>query len=176
MSDNRTYGLSAIIILLLLVAGFVIGYKCANHNVEKHEKVVDTIVVVKWDTMKIVEPHEVERTIVRYDTLTKIQFVNITDEDLLRKLDSLNLAIQIPTEQAIYKDSVENAAYEAFVSGYKPVLDSIFIHCKETEKIITQIERIPARRISLGVQLGVGVSAQGWAVPYAGVGISYRLW
>lgn len=174
MSDTKAYGLSAIIAILLLLVGFVGGYKATEYFRQEPEIATDTIHIDHWDTIRIDQPREIYRTIVRYDTLKKIEFVNVTDEELLKKLDSLNLEIEIPIDQAIYKDSVENAKYEAFVSGYKATLDSINIECRQIETIITKTERIPARRIGFGIQAGVGYT--GKISPYIGIGIQYRLW
>lgn len=178
MSENRTSEgiLTLVLSFTALMVSFFAGYNVARHHfADKHEIVTsDTIYVEHWDTIKIDQPKEVVRTIVRYDTLRQIEFVNVSDSDLLNKLDSLDLAIELPITQAIYRDSVENAKYEAYVSGYKAELDSINIHCRQTETIITKTERIPARRIGFGIQAGIGYA--GKISPYIGVGIQYKLW
>lgn len=174
MSESKTYGISAFIAILLLLVGFIGGYEVTRQSREEPEIITDTIYVKHWDTIRIEQPVEVVRTIVRYDTLTRIKIVNITDDELLKKLDSLNLQIEIPIEQAIYKDSVETAKYEAYVSGYKATLDSINIECQQIETIITKTERIPARRIGFGIQAGFGYT--GKVSPYIGIGIQYKLW
>lgn len=174
MNESKTYGLSAMIAILLLLVGFIGGYKATDYFRAEPVIVNDTIVINHWDTIKIDQPVEVVRTIIRHDTLRKVEFVNITDEDLLKKLDSLNLEIEIPIEQAIYKDSIENAKYEAYISGYKASLDSICINCRQTETIITITERIPAKRIAFGIQAGIGYA--GKVSPYIGIGIQYKLW
>lgn len=165
--------ISVFIVLNIFVIGFIGGYKASDHFREETQ-MVDTIYVERWDTITIAQPTEVVRTIVRYDTLRQIEFVNISDTDLLKKLDSLELAIELPISQAIYRDSTENAKYEAYVSGYKAELDSISIHCKQIETIVTKTERIPPRRIGIGIQAGVGYSGQ--IAPYVGIGIQYRIW
>jgi hypothetical protein len=82
----------------------------------------------------------------------------------------------IPIEQAVYQDSTDNAQYTAYVSGFRAELDSIQINCKNTETIITNTIETKPRRFGVGIQLGVGVSPQGVAAPYVGVGVQYRLW
>lgn len=178
MSETRTSEgiLTLVLSFTALMVSFFAGYNIARqHFADKHEIVTsDTIYIERWDTIKIDQPVEVVRTIIRHDTLRKVEFVNVTDEDLLKKLDSLNLEIEIPIEQAIYKDSTENAKYEAYISGYKASLDSICINCQQTETIITKIEQIPAKRIGFGIQAGIGYT--GKVSPYIGIGIQYRLW
>lgn len=167
MSRNiEDLGLSLFFTLMLFLLGFVAGYEAKKHPGEETLIKTDTIYVEHWDTIKIDRPTEKVRYIVRFDTINTII------------VDSIEKAVDItiPIEQAIYHDSCENAQYEAYVSGYKAQLDSININCRQIETIITNTERIPARRISLGVQFGVGISAQGVAAPYAGIGLNYRLW
>ena len=145
-----------------------------NHFREHTEVVTDTLIVERWDTTFIDRVTEVVRYVVRYDTLRTSEIVNVTDSALLKKLDSLNLTI--PIEQAVYSDSTENAQYTAYISGFRAALDSININCRNTETIITNTIEIKPRRFGVGLQLGVGVSPQGVAAPYVGVGVHYRLW
>lgn len=166
--------LSAFIVLNIFALGFIGGYKASDHFRDQAEKVVDTLVINHWDTIKIDQPVEIVRTIIRHDTTRVTEFVSITDSALIEKLDSLDLHIEIPIEQAIYRDSTKNARYEAYVSGYKASLDSINIQCLQSEKIIMKTERIPPRRIGFGLQIGFGYS--GKVAPYVGVGVQYRLW
>ena len=174
MSDQRSYSLSAFLAILLLTAGVIGGYEIGRGAGDAPEPIIDTIYVERWDTITIAQPTEVIRTIVRHDTLKQIEFVNISDTDLLKKLDSLELAIELPISQAIYRDSTKDAKYEAYVSGYKAELDSISIQCRQIETIVTKTERIPPRRIGFGIQAGVGYSGQ--IAPYVGLGIQYRIW
>lgn len=160
--------------LFLALCAFVFGYRMSAKHSEPTEHVrTDTLVVERWDTVIIEKPTEIARNVVRHGTLRKKDFINVTDSALLKNLDSLNLTI--PIEQAVYSDSTENADYTAYISGFHAALDSINIFCKNTETIITNEVRLPSPRFSVGVQAGVGVSLQGLAVPYLGVGVQYRL-
>lgn len=79
--------------------------------------------------------------------------------------------VLVPMEQKHYSDSL----YDAWVSGYKPSLDSLHIY--QTTKVVTITEtvRVPEKkRWGLGVQGGYGFGKAG-ASPYVGVGISYNL-
>ena len=168
--EHRLYLLLA---LILLTSGFVGGYKIGKDDTKTIIE-TDTLVIQKWDTVEIEKPTEKTRYILRYDTLTKIEFVNITDSALLKIIDSVNAAAIIPIEGAIYQDSTENAQYTAYISGYKANLDSICINCMQKETIITKIEYEKASRFGAGVQIGVGYC--GKIAPYVGIGIQYRLW
>lgn len=161
---------------LLLLVGLAIaffaylgGYKMAKNHFREHTKVVtDTLIVERWDTITIEKPTEVVRYVQRYDT------IRLTDEP--RIVITIDSTAIIPIEQAVYQDSTENAQYTAYVSGFRAALDSININCKNTETVITNTIEIKPRRFGVGLQLGVGVSPQGVAAPYVGVGVHYRLW
>lgn len=170
--DIRAYLYFAV---FFAVAAFVFGYRLSNRTEPTELVRTDTLVVVKWDTVTIEKPTERIRYIVRYDTLNNSDLVNITDSTCKETADSCTNVI-IPIEQAVYSDSTETAAYTAYISGFHAALDSINIFCKNTETTITNTERVKNSRLGVGIQLGVGVSPQGLAVPYLGVGVQYRLW
>ena len=175
MSENNQYNISSLCVALLLaLIAFLFGiYKGSREIRERTETVTDTVVVERWDTVKIVEPHEVVRYVVRFDT---IRSVGNSDEPLEPQIDILDDSTAIvPIEQVVYQDSTENAQYTAYVSGFRAALDSIDINCKNIETVITNTIEIK-RRFGVGLQLGVGVSPQGLATPYLGVGVHYRLW
>ena len=79
--------------------------------------------------------------------------------------------VLVPMEQKHYQDSL----YDAWVSGYRPSLDSL--HVYPVTKVITTTltVREKTKRWGIGPQIGVGISPKGAAVPYVGVGISYNL-
>lgn len=82
--------------------------------------------------------------------------------------------IVMDREQKYYKAN----DYEAWVSGYRPRLDSIWVF-PETRYITKEVkvQRKPTRW-GIGIQAGYGVgisSGQVRAFPYIGVGISYNI-
>lgn len=142
-------------------------------NREQTEPIsADTVVLTHIDTFFIDKPTEIVRYVIRHDTIfeTDTAIKIITDT-----ISGASAAI-IPIESVIYQDSTQNAKYTAYLSGFRATLDSIQINCLQTETIITKIEREKARKIGIGVQLGVGLSPQGIAAPYLGVGVQYRIW
>lgn len=128
----------------------------------------DTVTIVRIDTMYVDRPTEVVRYVTRYDTIKEKDLIVIHDT-------TGEPAIVLPIEQTVYHDSSGQATYDAYVSGYHAALDSIRIYSRNTETVITKIEREKTGRLGAGIQLGVGVSAQGIAAPYIGIGIQYRL-
>lgn len=159
---------------LFVAVGIALLFFWFGWNVAKKETTdkptTDTVIMTYVDTFYFERPTEVVRYITRHDTIV------CTDTTIKIVIDTISgdsTAI-IPIERAIYQDSTQNVKYTAFLSGFRPVLDSIQIECKQTETIITQREK--ARKIGLGLHMGVGLSPKGVAAPYLGVGVQYRIW
>lgn len=168
-TEKRDIRLQLFFMLIVLTIGLAGGYKMAKNHFRENTKVVtDTLIVERWDTLIVEKPTEIVRYVQRYDT------IRLTDEP--RIVITIDSTAIIPIEQAVYSDSTENAQYTAYISGFRAALDSININCKNIETVITNIIEIKPRRFGVGLQLGVGVSPQGVAAPYFGVGVHYRLW
>ena len=116
-------------------------------------------------------------TLVVYDTITAYKPVpfNVYVVDTMWVPVTVHehdtIWAQLPREQKVYKDT----AFTAYVSGFRPSLDSIEVYRKMQTVIVTQNVRIPPPRWSWGVQTGVGWNPGGGFSPYIGVGIQYRL-
>lgn len=122
----------------------------------------DTVTVV--ETLRITEPMVVESVLVR----TKIVRVPVTLTDTTVIHDSVEVAL--PITQKTYADST----YKAWVSGYRPSLDSIEVYRKTItiERTLTQ----KPKRWSIGVTGGYGYGLlHGRPDVFVGVGVSYRL-
>lgn len=123
---------------------------------------------------------EIERVIIEKDTITVSEPVfittRITDTMLVAVRDTVRvhdtLWVELPREQKHYADT----GYDAWVSGYRPALDSIRIvrSNRTIERVVTELK---TPRWGVGIQAGCGVGyADGLrAFPYVGVGISYNL-
>ena len=149
-----------LLLFVLSVVCFVLGFYCKglHQNIEIQN-------IEKVDTTYIYYPIEIERRIVKKDTI-KIAVI-----DTLVVRDTLYL----PREQKVYADS----SYRAVGSGVSPRLDSIFVYPKtiyET-RFATQNEW---RRITFGLQVGVGgviplfSSSDPSLGAYIGVGLGFR--
>ena len=101
----------------------------------------------------------------------------IIPEDVIIIRDSLIIPedsiVVLPLQQRHYKGK----DYEAWISGYRPQLDSIYVF-PETRYITneTQVKRKPTRW-GIGIQAGYGVAlpdGRPQLAPYLGVGISYN--
>ena len=150
-----------ILLAIIVLLGVFISIKIRPKTIIER----DTITIVKIDTIRIAKPIYIKEKVI--DTI----FVPI--KDTIRTNDTLYL--QLPKTQKYYsKDSL----YQAWVSGYRPTLDSINIFQKVIEKtIINTITKNP-RRIGIGVMGGYGITfgEQTKLSPFIGVGLYYRIW
>ena len=85
-----------------------------------------------------------------------------------------SISVPIPIEQKRYDDSL----YTAWVSGFRPALDSIRLHQPEITTTITKTIVQKAPRLSLGLSVGPGVSIDRdhHMGIYVGFTANYRLW
>ena len=120
---------------------FCVGLKfCHNVNNGDFPKTVierDTTIIVKNDTIVVNNPIELERTIIKYDTITKDTILTL--------------------EQKTYGDS----NYVAYVSGYSPRLDSINIFCNDTTRTITITNEVEKKQSWASKHLGWGITLGG---------------
>ena len=83
--------------------------------------------------------------------------------------DSMEVAI--PIVQKRYEDSL----YTAWVSGFRPNLDSIRLHQREIFTTVTKYVERPAKRLAIGPSVGVGYgSINGKADIWAGVTVTWN--
>lgn len=80
-----------------------------------------------------------------------------------------SVEVVVPITQRVYADSM----YRAYVSGYRPRLDSIFVYPR-TSYITTTVKEKP-KRWGIGLQAGYGYSPGNGMSPYIGIGVSYNL-
>lgn len=123
----------------------------------------EVIRIVKRDTLRLNSPALREIHKFTHDT------IKIVMNDTIVRRDT----IYLEREQRIYEDE----EYKAFVSGFQPRLDSIYVYPKtiyET-KVSTRKEW---RRFTYGVQAGVGLVMPFTSSPsfggYVGIGIGYN--
>lgn len=136
------------IVMLGVIIILIIAFNIALHRIKvlksNEGKIIrDTTIIIKLDTIKIIKPVYLSEKVV--DTL----LVPITDT--LQINDTLFVAL--PKTQKYYaKDSL----YQAWVSGYKPNLDSIRVFPKTIYSTITNTVYKKPARITIGVTAGYG--------------------
>jgi len=80
--------------------------------------------------------------------------------------------VKLPVEQKVYEDSL----YTAYVSGYRPRLDSIMLRMPHTYTTITKTVSKPSRRWAVGPTVGAGYGIVGKRFDvYAGVSVTWNI-
>lgn len=144
---------------ILFLFGYRTGMRESGRKWQNAGIKTDTIELHHYDTIRLSMPV--------YLTRTEIDSVLVPVTDTLTIRDTLWM--QLPREQAHYGDSL----YDAWVSGYRPALDSLKIYRTTIERDITHtIQTKP--KWSVGVTGGYGVSKDGLS-PYIGVGLTYNI-
>lgn len=162
-------GISIVLNLILLFS--------KNKELESFEEVSRE---VKVDTIPYYEPIPVDSFVIHHVTerLPVGSRNDLRDESITAHvvIDTVGIAnvpdsvsVVLPITQKVYEDSL----YRAYVSGYKPALDSIFIN-QRTETIYIR-SPVKTKRWGIGLQVGCGVNMKGVVSPYLGVGVSYNL-
>ena len=97
------------------------------------------------------------------DTLTVCQDTEGTD----------SVVVALPEEQAVYSDSL----YTAWVSGYRPKLDSIHLSIPLTTTTITKTVTAPAPRLVIGPSIGAGYGVTSRKADiFVGLTLTYNLY
>lgn len=87
-------------------------------------------------------------------------------------LDGDSATVTLPIEQRIYKDTL----YTAYVSGYRPRLDSITLRLPHTYTTVTTTVSKPSRRWAVGPAVGVGYGITGKRLDvFVGVGVTWNI-
>lgn len=155
--------LSVSLLIVGIVAGWFIRKGVAESDAHETVVLLDTLVV--RDTVRERYPVYVERTV------TDTMLVAFTDT--VRISDTVY--VRLPREQKRYADT----NYVAWVSGYRPSLDSIEVYSvtRYVTKTVTKMED-SRKRWGIGIQAGYGIGLDGGkvtGVPYIGIGVSYDL-
>lgn len=127
---------------------------------------------VKVDTLFIYDTIIVEKPVIKKVEIIDTLLLPVPITDTLMLHDTV--FVHLPIEQRQYSDP----RYTAWVSGYRPQLDSIQIY-QRTEYITNKVKTVTKpKRWGIGLQAGYGVSlhnGQVFPAPYIGVGLSYSI-
>lgn len=145
-------------ILLTAAICSVVGYGYGRRGAWVSTPVADTIRI--RDTVRDSIPYPVIETVVQ--EIPELFPVYITLGG-----DTIHEPVYIPV--LITQKEYQTENYHAWVSGYKPSLDSVWVY---PEKIII---REKPRRWGIGVIAGYGIGRDGLS-PYVGVGGYWRVW
>lgn len=149
-------GLVLVFLAVPFMAGWWIGEKRAFDRFEPH---TDTLFIPR----EIVVEKPVE--IVKWRTSVRTDTVRLASVDTLTVCDSV--LVEVPIEQRVFADS----NYTAFVSGWRPVLDSIRITAPTM--VIKETVKQRAPRFGFGIAAGPSVLYNGNF--HAGIGLTAGL-
>jgi hypothetical protein len=153
---------AAWIAALLLVA--LASFWAGRHSAESELPTTGDTVTVVYDTVRCYVPIARDSVVVRYVT----RALPVAKSDPTDLTDSV--AVVVPVESRVYEDSL----YTAYVSGYEPRLDSIFIRERHILTTTTVTVR-QTKRWSVGPCIGVGIAPCGRFEPSIGVSVQYAL-
>lgn len=183
----RDYIKPILLIVAISVVFFLLGIfmpRCGRESNQKTgveaEIKRDTITYV--DTVKHTEPTPTQASHVNSKEITvattgngRELFPRIEEDiDTIRAIiaelnaDNDSVRIILPIEQKVYEDN----DYKAYVSGYDPKLDSIFVYPKR--EVITNTIKQPPKRWHIGPTVGYGYTPQGFQ-PFVGISITYSV-
>lgn len=155
------------IVFLLAVIGLFSIDRCNRKKDLLPETIVQVDTIYIRDTIRIATP--IPQIIRNTDTF------RIAITDTIRVKDTVYL--NLPREQKIYQEE----DFHAWISGYRPVLDSIHIF-RNTHQVITSttIHQKPNKpqRWGIAIQAGYGIIFHQNTIkpaPYIGIGLSYHL-
>lgn len=148
------------ILIILLTAAIcsAIGYGYGRRGSRVSTSVADTICF--RDTVRDSIPMPV------YETLV-LEVPELFPVYITLGGDTIHDSIYIPVPISQKEYQTEN--YRAWVSGYKPSLDSVWVYPEKS------IIREKPRRWGIGVIAGYGIGYNGLS-PYVGVGGYWRVW
>lgn len=161
-----------LLISAITILGYALIYKPIKSPTPTYDVIRDT--VIYNDTIPYYKPVPKDSLIVRYrmDTLPIVGKVSKEYDSLLsqsvEQVGGDSAAVVIPITQKVYEDST----YKAWVSGYEPQLDSIFVYQKT--QVINNYIREKPKRWGIGLQIGYGCTGKELR-PYIGIGVNYNI-
>lgn len=142
--------------VIALAAAFALGCVAGYRTAPRTALPGKVTVLTRTDTLTVVRPVEVSRH--------RLADVPAT---LPSVADSDTVAVLVPIESRVY----EGPDYRAYVSGFRPSLDSIALY--RHLSVVTTSVAPPPKRWSVGLQAGYGITPRGFQ-PYIGLGVEFR--
>ena len=170
-SDTIQYFLKIITLVFAVLLLFNI-VNAIGYFVNEHKNDHSSEMKVKVDTLYVYDTIFVEKPVIKKVEIIDTLLLPVPITDTLMLHDTV--FVHLPIEQRQFSD----LRYTAWVSGYRPQLDSIQIY-QQTEYITKEVKTVTKpKRWGIGLQAGYGVSIsnkQIQATPYIGIGISYNI-
>lgn len=160
---------AGILLAVLISAAYGIGWNTALKRADLPVNVrVDTLTI--HDTTVVIKPQIKWKYKVRVDTFI-MAAVDGTAVDKPAAAQADSVAVEVPIGQVYYKgeDFEKRIGYEAWVSGFNPVLDSLHVF-HQSQNIHTYTQAPPPSRWNFSITAGPGIVWDGKGV-HGGVGI-----
>ena len=161
--------------IITLVLGILLLFNIVNaigYFVNEHRNAHPGEIKVKVDTLFVYDTIFIEKPVIKKVEIIDTLRLPVPITDTLMLHDTV--FVHLPIEQRQYSDP----RYTAWVSGYRPQLDSIQIY-QRSEYITKEVNAITkSKRWGIGLQAGYGVAlhnGQLFPAPYIGVGLSYSI-
>lgn len=123
-----------------------------------------------WKDTTIYQPQSAETI-----DIGKTVYIKVAVSQPQTQHDTVHDSIEVPLP--IVQKRYDDSLYTAWVSGFRPNLDSIRLYLPTITETITNTIAKPAPRLSVGVQTGAGVGIITRQPDfYIGVGAQWRLW
>lgn len=142
--------------------------KCEKIPYQENETSIqrcDTITIN--DTIRIKEPVPVNN--VAKENVSRKLPIAKTDT-IIKYIERDSIEVEIPIFQKEYEDST----YHAWISGYEPKLDSIYVFQKTEFITIETMIKQKQKYWHIGPTIGYGYSSRGFT-PFIGVSLTYSL-
>ena len=143
--------------IVAFALGMVGGSLLCRHD---RGEVPQLKVITIRDTVVAKAPAPTEVRVVRTDTVWLPRVDNPAPD---------TVAVAVAREQTIYATE----SYRAYVSGYRPSLDSL-VMLRTVPTVVATAPSTRTPRLSVGLQAGYGLTPRGLQ-PYVGLGISYTM-
>ena len=170
MKLSKTVLILVSVIIILIIAFNISLSRIKTLKANQGKIISDTTYIHTVDTISINKPvpYKVEVIKTIHDTLPSIDSIPVP------------VIVNIPISQKSYSDTIQTKdkdtlIYNAYVSGYKPNLDSLNLRLFKTSKIITNTP-VPHKKRKWSIGPNIGVSYDGIKVrPTVGIGIQYSI-
>lgn len=174
-NDNllRTILICLLVYVASVIAAFLGGMWIGHDLTERQQ--ADTVTVTVTDTVPYYQPVAKDSTVVRYEK----KYLKVAMPSQQTELQQTELhdtvrdtvAVEIPITQKKY----EAEDYRAYVSGYEPNLDSIFVYRKTVTQTITKQQKDKRLGFSVVAGAGYGIINKKPDI-FVGGAVAYRIW
>lgn len=167
--DKTRFTIALVFFAIGALCGFFLGK--GIYQPTYGEKVARDTVYMR-DTVPDYQPVPVDSATVRYIT----RYLPVVKHDTVSRVELITMRDSVAVEVPITSKHYQSNEYDAWVSGFEPSLDSIFVY-REKEIITETITRTVKEDKHFFLDVGVGLEYQfntKTAVPFAELGAKFK--